>query len=201
MSRESEQYIGGYQRVLPRDAFNEGNLMTNIGRLWILLDEHRDHDASIVEEDVEQFDIRQNDATGGLTVTNLTFLVGGTRHYLERPLNSRDKWPLLVSEKDGDEDFEPVEIFNDEGGFSAEMLQLIGAKREEAEAEAETGPPHAELIGRLLRLSAQREHEQRLSRADHPQALHVSVAGENRVNRQIANLLPEIIEALAGKTT
>lgn len=197
MSRESEQYIGGYQRVLPRDAFNEGNLMTNIGRLWILLDEHRDHDASIVEEDVEQFDIRQNDATGGLTVTNLTFLVGGIRYYLERPLNSRDKWPLLVSEKDGDEDFEPVEIFNDEGGFSADMLRLIGAQRK----EAETGPAHAELISRLLRLSAQREHEQSLSRADHPQALHVSVAGENRVNREIANLLPEIIEALAGKTT
>lgn len=197
MNRESEQYIGGYQRVLPRDAFNEGNLMTNIGRLWILLDEHRDHDASIVEEDVEQFDIRQNDATGGLTVTNLTFLVGGIRYYLERPLNSRDKWPLLVSEKDGDEDFEPVEIFNDEGGFSADMLRLIGAQRK----EAETGPAHAELISRLLRLSAQREHEQSLSRADHPQALHVSVAGENRVNREIANLLPEIIEALAGKTT
>lgn len=197
MSRESEQYIGGYQRVLPRDAFNEGNLMTNIGRLWILLDEHRDHDASIVEEDVEQFDIQQNDATGGLTVTNLTFLIGGTRHYLERPLNSRDKWPLLVSEKDGDDDFEPIEVFDDQGRLSAEMLELIGASGEEADIVA----PHAELIGRLVRLSAQREHEQSLSRADHPQALHVSVAGENRVNRQIANLLPEIIEALAGKTT
>ena len=198
MSRESEQYIGGYQRVLPRDAFNEGNLMTNIGRLWILLDEHRGHGASIVEEDVAQFDIRQNDATGGLTVTNLTFLIDGTRYYLERPLNSRDKWPLLVSEKDGDEDFEPVEVFDDEGGFSAEMLRLIGAPDP---ARGETSSPNAELIGKLVRLSAQREHEQSLSRADHPQALHVSVAGKNRVNRQIANLLPEIIDALSGKTS
>jgi len=197
MTRESEEYIGQYQRVLPRDAFNEGNLMTNIGRLWILLDEHRGHDASIVEENVEEFDIRQNDATGGLTVTNLTFIIGGTRHYLERPLNSREKWPLLVSEKDDDDDFEPIEVFNEEGGFSDEMLELIGAKKEESEIST----PHAELIGKLVRLSAQREHEQSLSMADHPQALHVSVAGENRVNRQIANLLPDIIDALSGKAS
>ena len=172
--------------------------MTNIGRLWILLDEHRGHNASIVEEDVEQFDIRQNEATGGLTVTNLTFLIDGTRYYLERPLNSRDKWPLLVSEKDGDEDFEPIEIFDDKGQFTAEMLELIGAP---GSACDENPTPNAELIGKLVRLSAQREHERSLSKIDHPQAFHVSVAGENRVNRQIANLLPEIIDALSGKTS
>ena len=33
----------------------------------------------------------------------------------------------------------------------------------------------------------------------HNYVLEVSVAGEHRVNRAIANMLPQIIEALAGK--
>ena len=126
MTRMSEEYIGEYRRVLPRDAFNEGNLLTNIGRLWILLNETHGHKATIIEEDLAQFDIRLNDATGGLTVTNLTFLVDGVRHYLERPINSREKWPLMVTEKKEDDDFDSVEIFDDEGDFTPEMLLLIG---------------------------------------------------------------------------
>ena len=107
----------------------------------------------------------------------------------------------MVSEKDGDEDFEPVEIFREDGSLSAEMLALIGLSEDETGDDTVTADENAgiaHLIGRLESLADQRKHEQSLSRSDHPQALHISVAGENRVNRQIANLLPEIMEALRG---
>lgn len=198
MVRMSEEYMGGYQRVLPRDAFNEGNLLTNIGRLWILLSEYPEHTARIEEEDVDFFNIQINDATGGLTVSNLTFTIGGVRHYLERPLNSREKWPLMVYEKDGDDDFESVEIFDEDGDFTSEMLELIEAKNY-PDHKADEKDHKADLIARLETLANERKHEQGLSKADHPQAMQVSVAGENRVCRQIANLLPEILEALGKK--
>lgn len=116
-----------YRRVLPRDLFNEGNLLTNIGRLWILLDETLGHKASIIEEDVDHFDIVQNQATGGLTVRNLTLMINGNRYYIERPMNSREKWPLIVTEKEDDYDFEEVEIFNEDGNFTDEMIDLINS--------------------------------------------------------------------------
>lgn len=192
MSMQSDEFTGTYQRVLPRDAFNEGNLMTNIGRLWIALSQTHGHDACIVEEDLEEFRIMQNEATGGLVVANLTFTIDGVPHRLERPLNSRDRWPLMVSEKQDDDDFDPVSVFDDDGRLSLDMLRLIGADGQ----DREPGRNHSDLIDRLKDLARKRAYEQGLSRHKHPDALAVSITGEHRVNRQIADLLPEILSTL-----
>ena len=40
-----------YTRVIPRDLFNEGDLLKCYGRLWILLDETRGHVAQLGEEE------------------------------------------------------------------------------------------------------------------------------------------------------
>lgn len=196
---ETSEYVGGYRRVLPRDLFNEGSLLKCYGRLWILLSETHGHNAQIVEEDVDHFDIQQNEATGGLTVTNLTFTIDGVPYRLERSLNSREAWPLMVTERAGDPDFEEVEVFDDHGNFTEDMLGLIGVEPGDEDENSRKDNPNADLIARLENLARQREHEKGLSKADHPRALEVSVAGEHRVNRAIANMLPQIIEALAGK--
>lgn len=196
---ETSEYVGGYRRVLPRDLFNEGSLLKCYGRLWILLSETHGHNAQIVEEDVDHFDIQQNEATGGLTVTNLTFMIDGIPYRLERSLNSREAWPLMVTERAGDPDFEEVEVFDDHGNFTKEMLDLIGVEAVDEDNVTPESKPNADLIARLEGLARQREHEKGLSKANHPRALEVSVAGEHRVNRAIANMLPQIIEALAGK--
>lgn len=117
--------MSNYRRVLPRDLFNEASLLKCFGRLWIALDDHRGHAARIVEEDVSAFDIVQNEDSGGLTIRNLTFTVRGTLYALERPLNSRQPWPLYVSCPD-DPDFEEIAVFDDGGGLSAEMRGFIG---------------------------------------------------------------------------
>lgn len=53
------------------------------------------------------------------------------------------------------------------------------------------------LAGDLTALVEAREYEKSLSKHDHPDAFAVSLAGENRVNRAIANLAPRIITALS----
>lgn len=117
--------MSNYRRVLPRDLFNEANLLKCLGRLWIVLDDRRGHTARIVEEDVPAFDIVQNEATGGIYVRNLTFAVGGREFDLERPLNSRQPWPLYVSAAD-DPDFEEIAVFDDGGQLTPEMRAFIG---------------------------------------------------------------------------
>lgn len=118
---------GAYWRVLPRDLFNESSLLFLYGRLWILLDERRDHNARIVEEEVESFEIVQNEATGGITIENLTFKIGNDVYDLERPLNSREKWSFLLTARD-DPDFNEIYVFDDEGNFSEDMKELMGIK-------------------------------------------------------------------------
>lgn len=114
-----------YQRVLPRDLFNEANLLKCYGRLWILLGQTPDHHAALVEEDVPFFDIRINEGSGGLTVYNLTFTVRGVRYRLERPLNSRAAWPLMVEGYDVESGFDAIDVFDEHGNLSPEMLSFI----------------------------------------------------------------------------
>jgi hypothetical protein len=116
-----------YRRVLPRDLFNEASLLKCYAQLWIALDEKQgDGKGFFSEEDVSHFDIVQDSASGALTIRNLTFTIGGVPHRLERPLNSRDRWPLWV-ESSADPDFEPVKVFDEEGNLSEEMLELLKA--------------------------------------------------------------------------
>jgi hypothetical protein len=95
-----------YYRVLPRDLFNEANLLKCLGRLSLLI-----HDGKLPRwdclHDGGAFDIEQDESDGSLFVKNVRFTVGGHPIHLYRPLNSREPWPLLT------EDCEPV--FDDEG--------------------------------------------------------------------------------------
>jgi hypothetical protein len=113
-----------YRRVLPRDLFNEANLLKCYGRLWILI-EGREKQARLEEEYCMRFDIVQDDASGAITISNLYFTVRGVRYRLMRPLNSREAWPLLVEHMDPEADFESIPVFDDEGNFTPEMLAFL----------------------------------------------------------------------------
>lgn len=119
--------MSNYRRVLPRDLFNEASLLKCIGRLVIVLeDKARDGNASFAQEDVDAFDIIQHEDSGGIEVRNLDFMIGGIRHPLVRPLNSRRPYPLYVEAPEGDFDFDEVAVFDDEGELTPEMCALIG---------------------------------------------------------------------------
>ena len=117
--------MGGYLRVMPRDLFNEGSLLTLHGRLVILLKETADHHASIAEQEVEGFDVVQDPATGWISIDNFVFTVRGRRYRLSRPLNSRERWPLWLEDVDQESDFEAIAVFDDDGALSPEMLSFI----------------------------------------------------------------------------
>jgi hypothetical protein len=112
-----------YIRVLPRDLFNEANLLKCLGALWIAVD-GKGPAAQFDVESVEHFDIRQDPNDGSIFVANLPFSMGGRRAHLSRPLNSRNPWPLYISFPDYPE-IDVAPVFADDGKLSVEFTLLI----------------------------------------------------------------------------
>lgn len=119
--------MNGYDRVVPRDLFNEADLLKCMGRLSIALGGTQGHCARIVEDSVPEFRIGQDPSSGSIEVANLTFEVAGIRHRLVRPLNSREAWPLRVEAVDPASDFESLPVFDDDGSLSDDFADLIRA--------------------------------------------------------------------------
>jgi hypothetical protein len=115
-----------YVRVIPRDLFNEADLLKCLGHLCIMLETTRSN-AKFDVEDAPVFDIRQDESDGSIHVANLPFSVDGRSVHLSRPLNSRSPWPLYLSRPD-EPDFEPIRVFEQTGFFSDAMQELIKAK-------------------------------------------------------------------------
>lgn len=88
-------------RVLPRDAFNDANLLKCVGQLTLLIE-----DGLInlrYEYDGEPFDIVQDESDGSTCVYNITFFTSDGRPIRHsRPMNSRDAWPLMLHLEDSD---------------------------------------------------------------------------------------------------
>lgn len=120
--------MSNYVRVLPRDLFNEASLLKCYGRLWVLLDDMRNHSAVFVTENVDAFDVMQDQASGAIYVCNVEFTVLGMPVRLTRPLNSRDAWPLYVEGDDDRFPFDPIKVFDHDGNLSADMRELIAPK-------------------------------------------------------------------------
>jgi len=112
-----------YLRVLPRDLFNEANLLKCLGQLWLLVD-GKAPAAQFDVEAVDAFRIMQNPADGSIFVLNLPFSMGGRRAHLSRPLNSREPWPLYISFQDHPE-IDVAPVFDDNGALSTEFTLLL----------------------------------------------------------------------------
>lgn len=123
--------MSNYRRVLPRDLFNEADLLKCLGRLHIALGEPaaQGHDATFDEEDLPFFDIEQDPGSGAVYVANLTFRVSGVAVWLWRPLNSRKEWPLWVGPLPTGPYFDDIEVFDAHSALTADFLALIGAGR------------------------------------------------------------------------
>lgn len=111
-----------YIRVIPRDLFNEANLLKCYGQIYINLERlNLPHVRFEHFNANDPFDVQQDMGDGGLTIDNIDLTVRGKRLTLRRPINSREPWPLLVI---GDDD-EETPVFNDDGTFSADMLAIL----------------------------------------------------------------------------
>lgn len=117
-----------YRRVIPRDLFNEANLLKCYGRISILADFYQPGEIELRQTHDGHFDVRQNSSSGGLEIFNVRLYINGVWHWLERPLNSRKAWPLYVTGTPDDPDFDAIEVFDKDGQFSEEMQALIHRK-------------------------------------------------------------------------
>lgn len=122
-SRMEAKAVAPYYRVIPRDLFNEANLLKCMGRLYINLEQEGLEGCELVQgEGCEQgFDIGQDEDTGALFVSNVTLEAHGIPQRLIRPLNAREAYPLLLVTEDDDE----IPVFNEDGSFSEELKAHI----------------------------------------------------------------------------
>jgi hypothetical protein len=133
--------VGPYLRVIPRDLFNEANLLKCLGLLTLALEQHQGHWASfaIQDDSVSHFEIGQDPSDGSIEVTNMPFMIGGFRYRLYRPLNSRMDFPLYclrMGDMHSDQHdclTDPVHVFNREGKLSRAMKGLLGLPQRENE--------------------------------------------------------------------
>ena len=109
-----------YLRVIPRDLFNEGNLLKCYGQLYLNLEKLRLEECLEHHAETDQFRIRQNEADGSLSIGNVILIVRGQQVHLSRPLNARTAYPLWAST--GDHDYK---VFNDDGTFTDEMRDFL----------------------------------------------------------------------------
>lgn len=109
-----------YERVLPRDLFNEANLLKCIGKLCLLI-----HDNMLdleFEHDGGDFEIHQG-TDGETFVANIQFSTpGGEIIHFYRPLNARAAWPLLA---DIDDENSLITVFTDDGSISEEFSEAL----------------------------------------------------------------------------
>lgn len=108
-----------YIRVIPRDLFNEANLLKCFGQLYLCLETLNPAGVSL-DNDGEPFDIDQNPDDGSLFVRNVVLTVRGETMRLQRPLNSRQPWPLYLDT--GDTEYA---VFDDAGKLTSEFLSLL----------------------------------------------------------------------------
>lgn len=113
-----------YRRVMPRDLFNEANLLKCYGQIYLNLEKCPWCDAVLLHPGEEPFLVAQ-DESGSLFLANVRFVVRGSTCTLKRPLNSRAPWPLYVEEWNGAYCLDEILVFDEQGNFSEEMLKFL----------------------------------------------------------------------------
>ena len=109
-----------YQRVIPRDLFNEASLLKCLGQLALL---HLDRPVEGLElehsEPAEGFLVLQDPASGAIFCPLIRVVnVRGTSVVLQRPLNSRQDWPLEIELED-----RTIPVFTSFGSFHPDFLE------------------------------------------------------------------------------
>lgn len=110
-----------YKRVIPRDLFNEADLLKCYGQLYLELERHGMQEFLIHKAEEDYFRVRQDPNDGSLTLANVLFVVHGQNVPLRRPLNARSKFALWTA-LEGDE----RQVFDQHGSFSEDMRYFLG---------------------------------------------------------------------------
>lgn len=135
-----------YLRVIPRDLFNEANLLKCVGKVSILLGNMQGHEAAFNDDAFQSFDIEQDESDGSISIVNVVLNVRGAPVRLYTPLNSRAPWPLWLHDDDQDDE---LSVFTEAGEFTPEMLAYLG-QESSARAEGYTVEEAEDMPGRWM---------------------------------------------------
>lgn len=109
-----------YGRAIPRDLFNEANLLKCYGQIYIELE--RGHYPNVTfTHNGGAFAITQDPSDGSLYIANVRLNVRGNIYNPRRPLNSRQSWPLYIWGPNEEE----IEVFTNVGLFTEEMKMFL----------------------------------------------------------------------------
>lgn len=115
-----------YNRVIPRDLFNESKLLKCLGKLYIAAERHtpghvlvRFVDGALDGQCHDGFGVTQDQSDGSMYAQNVAVYVNNKRVIVATPLNSRDDLPLYAQ---WDDEFIPV--FKNDGTLTSAFLQI-----------------------------------------------------------------------------
>lgn len=114
-----------YRRVIPRDLFNEGNLLKCYGQLYLGLEKLDATHCLIQTDDAAPFEINQTQCDGSIFITNIRLEVRGQWVPLRRPLNSREPFPLYAALDVYTDNEHEVAVFTDTGELTPEFKALF----------------------------------------------------------------------------
>lgn len=109
-----------YQRVIPRDFFNESKLLKCMGQLSLkVLDYQTPKGVEIsIDENLEPFDIQLSDS-GFMFVSNYPVQVNGVEILFTTTYNSKANYPLYAWYDD-----EQYKVFDEDGNFHKDFIAM-----------------------------------------------------------------------------
>lgn len=114
-----------YQRVIPRDLFNEAKLLKCLGQLALMAHDYPALGLKMQHfaED-EGFRIEQNPDSGALYCSNMELFVSGQEIHLSTRYNCKDAYPLNFIDDTAEES---GRVFSETGDFTPEFSNLIAS--------------------------------------------------------------------------
>lgn len=111
-----------YQRVIPRDLFNEAKLLKCLGQLSLLVENGVLQSLRVeLDEVYDGFDVEQDENDGSIYCPGIDVVFGdGVEIYVYSPLNSRSSYPLQFSCRG-----ESGDVFDDDGSTSTMFTNLL----------------------------------------------------------------------------
>lgn len=118
-----------YMRVLPRDLFNESKLLKCFGLLTVRIHDSMAPQGLEFEHDGSPFEIALTD-DGSLTITNILLTLNGQSLLFKTTYNSKNNFPFFL-----EHDYCEYLVFDEQGAFTEEFLDMCVQLASEAEAE------------------------------------------------------------------
>ena len=117
-----ESYNSSYNRVIPRDFFNEGKLLKCMGVLPLSILDNKTPDGIEIHIDGsgEAFDIVLDQEWSILEVINYNVTINGEEYRVGTTYNSKDNFPLYVIVDDVE-----ILVFDENGKFSDEFIETF----------------------------------------------------------------------------